>query len=84
MQTAMPHAVQVIRRIDVPVRDIKWSDSGELVAILSDQSFYVLRFARDVVDAFMESGQEVTLVTMPRHSGPCALYPGFCPCACQG
>ena len=38
---------QPIRRIDVPVRDVKWSDSGQLVAILSDQSFYVLRFARD-------------------------------------
>ena len=43
------HATQPIRRIDVPVRDVKWSDSGELVAILSDQSFYVLRFARDGV-----------------------------------
>ena len=31
----------------MPVREVKWSDSGELVAILSDQSFYVLRFARD-------------------------------------
>jgi len=38
---------QPIRRIDVPVREVRWSDSGELVAILSDQSFYVLRFARD-------------------------------------
>lgn len=51
--------MQVIRRIDVSVREVHWSDSGELVAILSEQSFYVLRFVRDVVDAFIESGQEV-------------------------
>lgn len=49
---------QVIRRIDVAVREVHWSDSGELVAILGEQSFYVLRFAGDVVETFFESGQE--------------------------
>jgi coatomer subunit beta' len=47
-----------VRRIDVPVRDIKWSDSGELVAIISDTSFYVLRYAPEAVAAFLESGEE--------------------------
>ena len=43
-------AVQVIRRIDVPPRDIKWSDNGELVALIGEASFYVLRFDRGAVE----------------------------------
>ncbi len=50
--------VQLIRRIDVPVRDIRWSDSGELVAIISDSSFYILRLDSQAVDSFLESGAE--------------------------
>ena len=42
---------QVIRRIDVPLRDIRWADSGELVALIGEASFYVLRFDRGAVDA---------------------------------
>ena len=51
--------MQIIRRIDVPVRDVKWSDSGELVAILSESSFYILSFDRGVVDATLASGAEL-------------------------
>lgn len=51
-------AVQLIRRIDVPVRDIRWSDSGELVAIVSESSFYILRLDNQAVDAFLASGEE--------------------------
>ena len=50
--------VQLIRRIDVPVRDIRWSDSGELVAIISDSSFYILRLDSQAVDSFLASGAE--------------------------
>ena len=46
----------------MPVREVKWSDSGELVAILSDQSFYVLRFARD--------GASTALIEMGPHLPP--------------
>ena len=49
--------LQVIRRIDAPVRDVKWSDNGELVALVSEASFYVLRYSREAVDAFLESGR---------------------------
>ena len=42
--------VQVIRRIDVPPRDVKWSDNGELVALIGEASFYVLRFDRAAVE----------------------------------
>ena len=50
--------MQLIRRIDVPVRDIRWSDSGELVAIVSESSFYILRLDNQAVDAFLASGEE--------------------------
>ena len=43
--------LQVVRRIEVTVRDVKWSEAGELVAILSDASFYVLSYDRDAVEA---------------------------------
>ena len=33
------------------MRDVKWSEAGELVAILSDASFYVLSYDRDAVEA---------------------------------
>lgn len=50
--------MQLIRRIDVPVRDIRWSDSGELVAIVSESSFYILRLDNQAVDTFLASGEE--------------------------
>lgn len=50
---------QVIRRIDVPPKDVKWSDSGELVALIGEASFYVLRYDRGAVDAALEAGAEV-------------------------
>lgn len=49
---------KLIRRIDVPVRDLKWSDSGELVAIISESSFYILRLDNQAVDSFLASGAE--------------------------
>ncbi|DBB15486.1 TPA: hypothetical protein ACH3X3_003709 [Trebouxia sp. C0006] len=49
---------KLIRRIDVPVRDIRWSDSGELVAIISEASFYILRLDSQAVDSFLASGAE--------------------------
>ena len=40
------------------VRDIRWSDSGELVAVVSESSFYILRLDNQAVDAFLASGEE--------------------------
>jgi Coatomer WD associated region len=42
------HLVQIVRRIDVAVRSVKWSDNGDLVAILGETSFYVLQHDREV------------------------------------
>ncbi|KAL2539266.1 Coatomer subunit beta'-2 [Abeliophyllum distichum] len=52
-------SARLIRRIDVNVKNLYWADSGDLVAIASDTSFYVLKFNRDVVSAHIDSGRSV-------------------------
>lgn len=39
-------AGKLVRRIDASVKDVIWSDNGELVAIAGDTSFYVLQYNR--------------------------------------
>ncbi|KAL0425061.1 UNVERIFIED_CONTAM: Coatomer subunit beta'-2, partial [Sesamum radiatum] len=48
---------RLIRRIDVNVKNLYWADSGDLVAIASDTSFYILKYNRDVVSAHLDSGR---------------------------
>ncbi|KAI6690016.1 hypothetical protein NL676_026844 [Syzygium grande] len=50
---------RLIRRIDVTVKNLYWADSGDLVAIASDTSFYILKYNRDVVSSFLDSGKAV-------------------------
>ncbi|KAJ4757210.1 hypothetical protein LUZ62_067585 [Rhynchospora pubera] len=50
---------RLIRRIDVNVKNLYWADSGDLVTIASDSSFYILKYNRDVVSAYFEGGQPV-------------------------
>ncbi|XP_058192422.1 coatomer subunit beta'-3 isoform X1 [Rhododendron vialii] len=50
---------RLIRRIDVNVKNLYWADSGDLVAIASDTSFYILKYNRDVVSAHLDSGSPV-------------------------
>lgn len=52
----------VVRRIEVDATGVSWSPSGELVAITSEDGFYVLRFDRNAwlekVDAGESLGDE--------------------------
>ncbi|PSS07451.1 Coatomer subunit beta-2 like, partial [Actinidia chinensis var. chinensis] len=50
---------RLIRRIDVNVKNLYWADSGDLVAIASDTSFYILKYNRDVVSRHLDSGKPV-------------------------
>ncbi|XP_042049363.1 coatomer subunit beta'-1-like [Salvia splendens] len=50
---------RLIRRIDVTVKNLYWADSGDLVTIASDTSFYILKYNRDVVSAHLDSGRSV-------------------------
>jgi coatomer subunit beta' len=49
----------LVRRVDVEAKAIHWSTTGELVAIVCQDSFYVLRFDRDAYAAFLDTGAEV-------------------------
>ncbi|KAL1199366.1 Coatomer subunit beta'-1 [Cardamine amara subsp. amara] len=50
---------RLIRRIDVTVKNLYWADSGDLVAIASDSSFYILKFNRDIVSSYFDGGKQV-------------------------
>lgn len=50
---------QLVRRIEVPAKDIRWSGGGDLVAIIGESSFYVLRYDRDAVEQAVVSGAEL-------------------------
>lgn len=51
---------EVVRRIDVEVKNIYWSGTGSFVVIASEDSFYVLRFNRDAYNAKVEQGVDIT------------------------
>lgn len=47
----------LVRRIEVEPKQVYWSDSGELVAIACEDTFYVLRFSRENYVEAVQSGQ---------------------------
>uniref|UniRef100_A0A673A7X0 Coatomer subunit beta' n=2 Tax=Sphaeramia orbicularis TaxID=375764 RepID=A0A673A7X0_9TELE len=50
----------LIRRIEIQPKHIFWSDSGELVCIATDESFFVLRYLAEKVTAAQESKEQIT------------------------
>ncbi|KAK1259906.1 Coatomer subunit beta'-2 [Acorus gramineus] len=48
---------RLIRRIDVTVKNLYWADSGDLVAIVSDTTFYILKYNKETVSSFLDSGR---------------------------
>nr|KAJ0224943.1 hypothetical protein LSAT_V11C100014470 [Lactuca sativa] len=50
---------RLIQRIDVNVKNLYWADSGDMLAISSDSSFYILQYNHDVVSAHLDSGRSV-------------------------
>ncbi|EFQ99936.1 coatomer subunit beta [Nannizzia gypsea CBS 118893] len=47
----------LVRRIEVEPRAVYWSESGELVALACEDTFYVLRFSREDYIAGLNAGQ---------------------------
>lgn len=47
----------LVRRIDVEAKEVSWSRSGELVSIIGESSFYVLRYNVTALEAVLASGQ---------------------------
>ena len=48
---------RVIRRLDVAVKNVIWSESGEMVTIVSDTSFFILRYNLEATAEAFASGQ---------------------------
>jgi coatomer subunit beta' len=47
----------VVRRIEVDATAVSWSGSGELVAITSEDTLYILRFDRSAYDVRADTGE---------------------------
>ena len=50
---------KLVRRIDVQPREIKWSESGDLLVVVCEESFFVLRYNRELVSAAFDSGAPI-------------------------
>ena len=50
---------RLVRRIDVQPKEVKWSDSGDLCVVVCEESFFVLRYNRDLVTTYFDSGQAI-------------------------
>ena len=46
-----------MRRIEVEPKSVYWSESGELVALCCEDTFYVLRFDREAYNQAVAAGQ---------------------------
>ncbi|KAL8738256.1 MAG: hypothetical protein Q9181_000936 [Wetmoreana brouardii] len=47
----------LVRRIEVEPKNVYWSESGELVTLACDETFYVLRFSRENYVSALQAGQ---------------------------
>lgn len=47
----------LVRRIEVEPRNVYWSESGELVTLACEDTFYVLRFSRDAWVEAVQNGE---------------------------
>ncbi|KAJ8357468.1 hypothetical protein SKAU_G00202620 [Synaphobranchus kaupii] len=51
---------ELVRRIEIQPKHIFWSDSGELVCIATEESFFILKYLSEKVAASQESNEGVT------------------------
>lgn len=47
-------SLQIVERIDVAASDVIWSDTADLLTIVTAESFFVVQYNRSVVDAHIE------------------------------
>lgn len=48
---------KLVRRIEVEPRNVYWSESGELVCLACEDTYYVLRYSREQYVAALQAGQ---------------------------
>ncbi|CAB3979431.1 Coatomer subunit beta [Paramuricea clavata] len=51
---------ELIRRIDIQPKSVHWSDSGELCAIATDDTIYILKYCPEKVTQAMENKDEIS------------------------
>lgn len=51
---------ELIRRIDIQPKSVYWSDSGELCAIATDDTIFILKYNPDKVSAALENRDEIS------------------------
>lgn len=51
---------ELIRRIEITPRHIFWSENGELVCIATEDSFFVLKYSADAVEAAKDNKDAIT------------------------
>jgi len=49
---------QTVCRVDVPVKNVFWSENGDMVCISSDTAFFILRYNQEGVDQYLASGAD--------------------------
>lgn len=52
--------LELVRRIEIQPRAIYWSESGHLVCLATDESYFILRFNADTVAKSNETKEGVT------------------------
>ena len=50
---------ELIRRIEIQPKAVYWSDNGELCCIATDESYFVLKYDSDIVQAAAENPEKV-------------------------
>lgn len=50
-------SLDLIRRIEIQPRHVFWSESGELVCLATDDSYFILRFDASAVTNAKETGE---------------------------
>lgn len=48
---------RLVRRVDVDAQQVLWSDAGDLVAVITEDTFYVLKYDRDIFINSMQNGE---------------------------
>ncbi|RZF32170.1 hypothetical protein LSTR_LSTR004033 [Laodelphax striatellus] len=51
-------SLELVRRIEIQPKHVYWSESGELVALATDDSYFVLRYDAQAVQAARDAGED--------------------------
>ncbi|WP_411023504.1 hypothetical protein, partial [Salmonella sp. s51228] len=48
-------SLELVRRIEILAKNVIWNDSGTLVSIIADESYYVLQYKSDIVSTCLQT-----------------------------